>query len=367
MRCRWCPKRFGARNTIYAIYAVIRAKTASPRHRLWPAAGQRARLSERLRKHARASRATCSHHIVRLIVSSRLGPSGVMKLSRSRCAPRLSASAAQVCVGASPSQAADRASNAAPRADVRAAPTSAPRGGRPSPRHQHVAWSHGQPFARAHFNAPRGGRPTPRTRTSCSSHGQSFSPAPTSAPRGGRPSPPALARPLRPPGSRSRAPRCSTSRWPPRQPRTRTSTRPTGSRSRARPLGISEVAALRRERARLLAPTEHGRSRAPTSAPRGGRPASRASRTSSSVPRAVVRARPLPAPPGWPPRRAARRTFPMIPTQIRFSRAHFGVSRWPSSPRTSTSPRSAGTRSRSHFGTLNSLRRRRRACSSSHG
>ena len=104
----------------------------------------------------------------------------------------------------------------------------------------HVPSSHGQPFSRAHFSTSRSRRAT--------------------APRGGR---------ARPPHARQLVPRAAV---------------------RARPLQHLEVAAICRARARPSCSTG-SRSRAPTSASRGGRPPPLSARI--LVPRAVVLACPL--------------------------------------------------------------------------
>jgi hypothetical protein len=214
------------------------------------------------------------------------------------------------------------------------APTSAPRGGRPSPRsrtslvpraavlarplqhlevaalaaYTHVLSSHGQPFSRAHFSTSRW-PPSAAYAHVSSSHGQPFSRAHFSTSRW----PPfaAYAHVPRPTGSRSRAP-TSAPRGGRPPPRARTSTRPTGSRSRA-----------------------------PTSAPRGGRP--RRARARPLVPRAAVLARPL-----QHLEVAALAAFAHVHSSHgqSFSRAHFSTSRWPPSPRRAHVPRPTGSRSR---------------------
>ena len=201
----------------------------------------------------------------------------------------------------------------------------------------------------------QGGRHTPRKRTSTRPTG-SRSRAPTSAPRGGRPSPREHVR--RPTGSRahfsSSAHFASTARgWPP-SPRSRTSPCPTGSRSRA---PTSAPQGGRHTPRQRTSPRSTGsRSRAPTSAPRGGRapPRSRGNVTSRwprSCARDVTRLVPR-AIDHRAPTLASRGGRPSPPTRVdsfhgqSFDRAHFSTSRWPPPPRSRTSSRPTGSRSR---------------------
>ena len=174
----------------------------------------------------------------------------------------------------------------------------------PSAASAHVSSSHGQsfraPFQHLEVAAPRRARAR-------SSHGQSFARA-----------------------------HFSTSRWPPRRERARVLV--PRAAVLARPLQHLEVAAPAASAhvdvphgqpfsrahfstsrwpppaANAHVSTSHGQPFLPTAAPRGGRP--RRVRARVHIPRAAARARP------------------------------FSVSRWPPSPRTRTSPRPTGSRSR---------------------
>jgi len=133
-----------------------------------------------------------------------------------------------------------------PRAVRSRAPTSAPRGGRPTPRScTCTSLSHGQPFSRAHFSTSRW-PPSPRTCT-CTCPTGSRCRAPTAGPRGGRPSPRRSTSPRQSHGQPFSRSHFSTSRWPPRRGSTCLSPRAVVL---ARPLQHLEVAALRRVRAR---------------------------------------------------------------------------------------------------------------------
>ena len=294
-----------------------------------------------------------------------------------------------------------RARPLAPRAVVLAQPLRT-RAGRPSPRTRtstcpraavrarplqhlevatlrrdaHVYSSHGQSFARAHFNisrppfaafshvsrstrsrsraptlASRGGRTPPRSCTSDSSTG-SRSRAPTSAPRGRSSQPRTSLSHAQP----SRAPTSASRGGALRRPRARVLVPRAVALSR--PLQSLEVAALRRARARILIPREVVCARPAAVYPSGG-PAANGARRRAPLGSPLARAHcqhlewptlaacrtcTRPTRPGQSLRRRSlhsipevaascrvSRTSPRSHREVKFRRAHCSVSRWPPS------------------------------------